>query len=980
MAKKATVKSGVSKSAAVKQVAPETLVKRSAATVMADAQPMTAADGGVQPVTTFPPNDCQAGLPPTESFHDVTFAEFKRLNRKIDDLPYPIVMVEIDRTQLPDKIRVADTYGTGASYSNLFLRATAESKSSLEAAGGVPITRALDKSISDLGEPLLIDVHVKDVARIIDSNQVQVGRTPVKVVLPDDAAADLVAARPTLTLGRMDGRDVILRIIPPDAPQPAPLLNEYTVGSADAFLRKPEVLSTAGTPVRVRMSASQMQMLAGTGQVRVSVGGHKVLLRANANDSAAGSAPASASYAATVSRANEGLMGESTRDTALAPLQPDLLTSADAKQTLLPLAVYLPWRHRWVLKGYSRGELLHALALGPQEEVTIEISTWDRRKRTFEDSAQSEFEQTSEFTDTRKNVEGVVRDISNQAELGMTAGANVGFKVGVVDVNASSTASAKAGMANSSKNNLEILRESVTKSSNKLKLQRETKVSESSEVGIENKVTRKVRNPNLCHSLTLNYYEVLAHYDIITEFNKEDARLCVLDDNPVQMNDFNDTNVRYYESVLRRVLLVPDLARGFDGARTLYAQSQLCEAKRRNELCSAPAKMSTSDNAAKARLVDQARRAVEAYATLAVGSPLAAFPHPSPIQFLLPVFWPILTMSYSPGSDSVAKVQRWMYYNRAKQIAPHLFDVLEQLRQAGANGISDSTIQQLAEALSDVKPGSLNVSAIQADKDGLYWMLRRALGVPPVPAVFTDVPENAYAVNDAGLMAILDTFMATLIDIAKAQEAQEAKALMEANQDAVATDYSNKELAEALEAVEALKFHLNQYRNYYRTQILSLLPFPDAFNDRLNALPLVERRVLGFDGGQVALPIRAELDPRTDLVFRTLVTENEQLVSMRTTQQVTLPTSGIHVETRLGNCVACEDYIVQIRRRDLQLKSVEIDLKQETLAQQKVETARLQARVDADDLGDPIARTPSLRVELDPPIQLPKPSDVPPNP
>lgn len=197
-----------------------------------------------------------------------------------------------------------------------------------------------------------------------------------------------------------------------------------------------------------------------------------------------------------------------------------------------------------------------------------------------------------------------------------------------MDVNANSTASAKAGMANSSKNNLEILRELVTKSSNKLKLQRETKVSESSEVGTENKVTRKVRNPNLCHSLTLNYYEVLAHYDIVTEFNKVDARLCVLDDNPVQITDFNDTNVRYYESVLRRVLLVPDLARGFEGARKLYAQSQLCEAKRRNELCSAPAKVSTSDSADKVCLVDQARRAVEAYATLAVSSPLAAFPHP----------------------------------------------------------------------------------------------------------------------------------------------------------------------------------------------------------------------------------------------------------------------------------------------------------------------------------------------------------------
>ena len=62
-------------------------------------------------------------------------------------------------------------------------------------------------------------------------------------------------------------------------------------------------------------------------------------------------------------------------------------------------------------------------------------------------------------------------------------------------------------MTNSSKSNRVSWGESGTKSINKLKLQLETKVSESSEIGTEIKVTRKVRNPNLCHALTLNYYE-----------------------------------------------------------------------------------------------------------------------------------------------------------------------------------------------------------------------------------------------------------------------------------------------------------------------------------------------------------------------------------------------------------------------------------------------------------------------------------------
>lgn len=920
-------------------------------------------------VTTFPPLDCSAGLPASESFHDVTFAEFKRINRRIDDLPYPIVLAEIDASKLPGAY--AAIHGRAPNATQRTMPA-AVLQSSLKATGGVPLSRFLDKSLSDLHAPLVVDVNVKNVGSMIDAKQVRVDRQTAKLTLSDDAIADLLSNRPAVTPARIGRKDVLLRLVPPEAPPATPLLNEYAVGTAEAFIRYPVVSSTDGAPVRVKMNAAQLGTLTNSGMLKVTVGGRKIVLRTGPSTDGTSGVRATASYAATATVRSEGLESESTRSSGNG--EAPAATIQPKSAGILPLALYLPWRHRWILRGYSRGELLHSLALGPQEEVTIEISTWDRRKRTFEDSAQSEFEQTLDFTDTRKDTESVVREVGNQTELGLTAGGNIGFKVGIVDVSANSTASAKNGITNSSKNNLEILRESVTKATNKLKLQRETKVSETSEIGTENKVTRKVRNPNMCHTLTLNYYEVLAHYGIVTEFNKDDARLCVLDDNPIQMDDFNDTNMRYYESVLRRVLLVPDLAKGFDAARKLYAQAQLCEAERRNETCHAMANLDTGDEAARQQLVDTVGRAVAAYKKLQQ-SGVSAIPVPSPIQFFLPVFWPILTIMVF---DQVS-LQRWMYLNRAAAIAPHLFEVLGTLSKN--TPVSDSDIQELAEAFNDVKPSSLSISSIQVDTNSMYWLLRRALSVPPVPAVFTDIPDYCYTPNDAGLMAILNTFMATIGELAKAKQAAAAKRAMDANQESVQTDYTNKEIAEALESVEALRFHLNQYRNYYRTAILTLMPFPDAFVNRLGALPMVERRVVGFDADQVALPINAALDPRTDLLFRTLVTENEELLSTRTTQPVTLPTSGIHVETRRGNCNSCEDYIVMLRRRDLQMKRVAIDLKQETLAQQKLETARLQARIEGEDYTEAVTRSPTLRLELDPPIVWEKkPDDIPPAP
>jgi len=751
--------------------------------------------------------------------------------------------------------------------------------------------------------------------------------------------------------------------------------------------------------VRVTLSAVQLKSLSTIGQSTVTVGGRKLMLRSRTtssveagpsttfskpiikdggsggdntdpgNDDGAGSGSGSGGGGGSGGGAGGSGSGGGTHTRLPPPPPPPAppppppppghATPAQPAQTGLPLALYIPWRHRWILKGYSRGELLHSLALGPQEEVTLEISTWDRRKRTFEDSARSEFEQTSEFTDTSKDAQSVMREASSQTELGLTIGAEVGFKVGVVNFNGSSTANAKTALANSSKNNLEILRESVAKASNKLKLERETKVSESSEVGIENKVTRKVRNPNLCHTLTLNYYEVLAHYEIVTEFNRDDARLCVLDPNPVQSEEFTYENIRYYESVLKRVLLLPDLAVGFDAARKLFAQDQLCEARRRNEMCSAVSKVVAVDEPGRVQLRAAAKRAYDTYKALATAT-LAATVVPSPWMLISP--WPVFTLQINDR----AKVQKYMYLRRAKSIAPGLFEVLAGMASAPD---SDASVQALAEALGGTTFSTLSTNAIAQDKDAMYKVLRQDLYVLPL-WVFTDIPEDAYAVNDGGLMSMLNTFTEGVRALSQAKELAAGKAAMEANQGAVQTDYSNKEIAEALESVQSLANHLNRYRNYYRTCILTLMPFPDAFQNRLSMLPLIERRVLGFDNNDVALPVNASLDPRTDALFKLLVLDNEELTSSRTVQDVTLPTSGIHVETRLGECCACEDYIDDLRRLDLRAKDADVDLKRETIAQQKVETERMRARLAAGDLDDPIAHPPILRIETSPPAPV----------
>src|SRR5262249_33855003 len=142
----------------------------------------------------------------------------------------------------------------------------------------------------------------------------------------------------------------------------------------------------------------------------------------------------------------------------------------------LRLALYTPWKQQWKLKGYSRGELLQALALAPQEEVTIEVSSWDKRKTTFEDSAQSEFEQSTDFTQTDKDSQSVVREVGNQFQAGMTSGMQVGVKVSeAVDIHGQASGDIHDSMNNSAKSTLDSVSEAVRHSAAKLRLERQTK-------------------------------------------------------------------------------------------------------------------------------------------------------------------------------------------------------------------------------------------------------------------------------------------------------------------------------------------------------------------------------------------------------------------------------------------------------------------------------------------------------------------------
>jgi hypothetical protein len=97
----------------------------------------------------------------------------------------------------------------------------------------------------------------------------------------------------------------------------------------------------------------------------------------------------------------------------------------------LELAFYFPFTQQWRLEGYTRGRLVKSFSLGPGEEQTVELFTWDRLTTGLESSTSFESEQTTENTGTRRDSQDVSHDVSRQANFQLTTGGKVAFQVGI---------------------------------------------------------------------------------------------------------------------------------------------------------------------------------------------------------------------------------------------------------------------------------------------------------------------------------------------------------------------------------------------------------------------------------------------------------------------------------------------------------------------------------------------------------------------
>jgi len=174
------------------------------------------------------------------------------------------------------------------------------------------------------------------------------------------------------------------------------------------------------------------------------------------------------------------------------------------------LFLILNYEQKWTPDGYGLGELIYTVSLLPDEELTLELKTWETSKT----------QQDREESIDQKNVSDIKDTSTNSSEVSQTGetttNTSINAKAGYSGFGFS--ASIEAGWSENVKDtqaeNAKQTRDHSQQATSEYKASHKVKLAVSREQGSESKTTRKIKNINRAHTLNVNYYEVLNRYRV----------------------------------------------------------------------------------------------------------------------------------------------------------------------------------------------------------------------------------------------------------------------------------------------------------------------------------------------------------------------------------------------------------------------------------------------------------------------------------
>ena len=209
------------------------------------------------------------------------------------------------------------------------------------------------------------------------------------------------------------------------------------------------------------------------------------------------------------------------------------------------------YKQSWTRVGHSLGKLLHSLTLAPCESTKVSIIEWSRteRGRRRERTSVSEQKRHELRRDRmiEEIVEGMVKERQSGSSTSVQGGVGVsgglaGVAKGVMGAvglsiggGAAASASQTTGRRQLQANTVQNLVDNVVQGASSMRSLRSTVVTQSQEIERDEVRTRSVENHNRNHALSVEYFQVLEHYNVNTRLKEEIQVLMIPYEIPVEL-------------------------------------------------------------------------------------------------------------------------------------------------------------------------------------------------------------------------------------------------------------------------------------------------------------------------------------------------------------------------------------------------------------------------------------------------------------
>lgn len=582
--------------------------------------------------------------------------------------------------------------------------------------------------------------------------------------------------------------------------------------------------------------------------------------------------------------------------------------------TTLAQGHILEIREVWRADGYSLGDLLHSLPLAPGQRRQLAVVDWERRTSTAREEALEYEEALQAFAGRDRDVTEIVGSHlgqetsggSSNATWGVAGGIGAGFigsGFGIFGgvaggASGSSSTSWQRSSRQFSSDSMQSLRDRVMQRASSVRDQRSTVVQTVAQGETFRAETETVANYNRCHTMTVQYFEVLRHFLVTHEL--ADVRECLFI--PFPLSPFDRGKALRWREALGRHLRNRRLFGGFDAIRRIadnwegwdFPVSRYSE----EALESLEGELRISFVLPRPRDAEDGAFQVDMW---------------KPYAWLLP-YDPMERWTAHMNDRAITERDRYFRQNIAPEIAERLVDRLRfSFVTSGGSQVEVPLDATLVSRYAEGAPLYVSIRP----RGPLPSVAREDIVQFRIDYEGEGLPADAQVIVHSGKARYRTPYAEGVLFV----EGRILNDISVGDPVIVPTPLNRSEIRnprdDDRDLADTLVAHLNESIEFYHQAIwLSLDPqrrfmLLDGVEipglDGKSVASMVENRVIGVAGNCLIMPMSpgVRLDRRVD-------SESEgDLIDLYSTNpppptRISVPTRGVYAEAVLGDCNACE--------------------------------------------------------------------------